>query len=242
MTKLFFNYELFNKALKAKKLNANKFAKKINVGYWVVYGWKYFDFLEPIYQKKIEEVLKIKYETVCSDKPQAAIYNAIRKEKLAKYKQVAEEKKAKLANVKLVETNLHAVKWTVLGDTRGGAWLEATQNQPYDGLPLDTVDAPENVYDTEGFALKLIGDSMEPKLPNGAIIKVSPHTQWVNGDICLVVVKGRLSLESCVKQVYKEEKHTILHSINPEYPDITIDNEYVDRIQKVVGFKYEGLL
>ena len=76
---------------------------------------------------------------------------------------------------------------------------------------------------TEYFAVKVAGDSMEPKIPNGSTIIIKKDIQIENGEIGAFC----LNEENFVKQKKMIKDRLILHSFNLAYDDKLV-NEYDD--------------
>ena len=140
----------------------------------------------------------------------------------------------------------HNKEWPVIGSSRGGEFLDVIENSEYTGFAESWEPLPEGCkgLDPNGFAIKLVGDSMDPKLPPGSILFIAPNIQPQNGEIALVIIEGRLGRESCVKVVYRTEKGIKLHSINEKYPEKEIEDQYVIATYKVIGYRVtqEGVL
>lgn len=69
------------------------------------------------------------------------------------------------------------------------------------------------------FALKIKGDSMEPEFKEGEIVIVNPHVEAKANDY--VVVKNDEE-EATFKQLKIYGDTTVLHPLNPKYPDIEL--------------------
>lgn len=133
----------------------------------------------------------------------------------------------------------HEKEWPLIGSSRGGEFLDVIENSEYTDFAESWEPLPEGCksIDANGFAIKLVGDSMEPKLPSGSILFISPNTPAQNGDIALVIIEGRLGRESCVKVIYNEENQIKLHSFNSQYADKFINKKYVIATYKVIGYR-----
>jgi SOS-response transcriptional repressor LexA len=66
------------------------------------------------------------------------------------------------------------------------------------------------------FALRVVGDSMEPEFPDGTVIIVEPDMQADPGDF--VVVRANGGLECTFKQLMKDGNDWYLKPINDRYP------------------------
>ncbi len=69
------------------------------------------------------------------------------------------------------------------------------------------------------FALKVKGDSMEPEFKEGEIVIINPHVGAKPGDY--VIVKNDEE-EATFKQLKVYGETTVLHPLNPKYPDIEL--------------------
>jgi SOS-response transcriptional repressor LexA len=81
------------------------------------------------------------------------------------------------------------------------------------------------------FALRVVGDSMEPEFKEGEIIIVSPHVEAQPGDY--VVVKDGEE-KATFKQLKKYGPRWVLHPLNPKYEDQEVPKGAFKIIGKVV--------
>lgn len=91
-------------------------------------------------------------------------------------------------------------------------------------------------YSTENishdFASWVVGDSMEPELPNGDVVLIKQSTNLDDGDIYAV----EFNEQTYVKKVYRHKTYLRLVSINEHYDDIFAPYEENPRIiGKIVG-------
>jgi SOS-response transcriptional repressor LexA len=99
-----------------------------------------------------------------------------------------------------------------------GQWREVVDNfQPGDAEQW--IDTTKRVG-ASAFALRVRGDSMEPRCPDGAIIIVDPEREAVNGS--LVVVRLQDDAEATFKRLVMEGGRRFLAPLNPRYPVIEI--------------------
>jgi SOS-response transcriptional repressor LexA len=110
----------------------------------------------------------------------------------------------------------------VLSWTQAGNWREMTEQTCEEYVETDAKGL---------FALKVIGDSMEPEFYEGDIIVVNPHLKQEHNDYIVVASHEG---EATFKQLKKYGKKRILHPLNPKYPDIELDKEVEYRIIGVV--------
>lgn len=104
----------------------------------------------------------------------------------------------------------------VISWVTAGRWEAVCDNfQPGDADDwIETEVKGKNV-----FALKIKGDSMEPEFNEGEIVIVNPHVEAKSGDY--VVVKNNED-EATFKQLKIYGETTVLHPLNPKYPDIEL--------------------
>ncbi len=110
------------------------------------------------------------------------------------------------------------------------------------GYADDYVRCPD-VNDENAFALRVVGDSMEPRFMEGNIVVFSPNTPVKNGDDCLV--RFDEPHETAFKQVYfdpdvNQPKTITLKPRNPRYPPQSIDPHRITGIYRAI-FKFERL-
>lgn len=80
------------------------------------------------------------------------------------------------------------------------------------------------------FALRVVGDSMEPEFKEGDVIIVNPGVEAAPGDF--VVVKS--NEEATFKQLKKFGPRWVLHPLNPKYADLEVKRDGFKIIGKVV--------
>ncbi len=98
------------------------------------------------------------------------------------------------------------VKIPVLGTVRAGYPIYAEENI------LDYEEISRHMASTgEFFALRIVGDSMEPRMFSGDIIIVRKQEYIDSGDIAVVLVDG---FEATVKKVIKQDKGIMLIPLN----------------------------
>ena len=220
-----FCFELFESALSEKGLLPYHFTEK--------YGFKPGTITN---MKKTKNIRKPELISAIED---------ITGKKYEDFLILKSDAKTGLNNVEAIEPQYdsgfhdHKKEWPLIGNTRGGEYLDVTTHSDYVGFAERWEIIPEgmNGVDPNGFCLRVIGDSMDPTLPAGSLVFVSPNTQAQNGDIALVITEGRLGRESCVKVIYNEENQIKLHSFNSQYADKFINKKYVIATYKVIGYR-----
>ncbi len=169
-----FSPELFKKALSCNNLNRNSFAELTKIPKMTVYGWDdVIEVKKREHREAIEKYLHVKYEDLCVPSSDIKTYAA--QDRLRRHIEL--RKKEGLANVEPVtlsgyesEEYDHDKHWPIIGSTRGGAWLETIESG-YAGLGEGLADAPAH-KDDNGYALRVLGDSMTPKFIEGGIVLV----------------------------------------------------------------------
>lgn len=113
-------------------------------------------------------------------------------------------------------------------------FVQAGQATAYEGLPTSWDDTIEyDGPDEKAFALRVAGDSMEPKFEPGMIITVSPKHPPHNGQLVVAKIKN----EGCVFKLFHHSgdgKIITLSSYNPAYKDIVLPREKLHWIYRVV--------
>ncbi|MHC4220846.1 MAG: XRE family transcriptional regulator [Planctomycetota bacterium] len=106
------------------------------------------------------------------------------------------------------------------------------------GIADDYVRCPD-LHDPNAFAVRVVGDSMEPKFKQGDIIVFSPAAQVHNGDDCFV--RFTMPHETTFKRVFFEpDKKIRLQPRNEKYSPTIIEGERINGIYRA-EIKYEKL-
>lgn len=103
----------------------------------------------------------------------------------------------------------------LLSDVQAGMFKEFIDNfHPGDGgiEPIPVVTVPVNRYT---FALRVVGDSMEPRFPEGTLLIVEPEMEPNPGDF---VIAKNGSEETTFKQLTKDGADWYLKPLNERYP------------------------
>ena len=102
----------------------------------------------------------------------------------------------------------------------------------------DYVRCPD-LHDPNAFAVRVVGDSMEPKYRQGDILIFSPRAKVQNGDDCFVRMEA--PHETTLKQVFFEEEGIIrLQPRNNKYAPMMLPRERINGLWKAV-IRYEML-
>lgn len=109
--------------------------------------------------------------------------------------------------------NVPLVSWVTAGQ-----WAEVVDNF-HPGDADEWVDTTKKVGEG-AFALRVRGDSMEPKCPDGAVIIVDPEQKPENGS--LVVVRLENDREATFKKLVIDGRRRYLEPLNTRYPVLEI--------------------
>jgi SOS-response transcriptional repressor LexA len=105
---------------------------------------------------------------------------------------------------------------------QAGVWMEAIDNlQPGEGERIPTTYRARDYT----YALRVQGDSMEPKFPAGAILIIEPEEEPMPGKY--VIVRQASSQEATFKQLVQDGNKLYLKPINPRYPILELHDDDV---------------
>ncbi len=106
------------------------------------------------------------------------------------------------------------------------------------GIADDYVRCPD-MHDPNSFAVRVVGDSMEPKYREGDIVIFSPAADVHSGDDCFI--RFRMPHETSFKRVFFESGNKLrLQPRNEKYPPVIIDEKRINGLYKAVA-RYEKL-
>ena len=106
------------------------------------------------------------------------------------------------------------------------------------GFADDYVRCPD-LHDPNAFAVRVIGDSMEPKFQQGDIVIFSPAVEISNGDDCFV--RFTLPHETTFKQVFFEPDDKVrLQPRNHKHSPLIIEGKRINGLYRAI-IKYEKL-
>ena len=109
------------------------------------------------------------------------------------------------------------------------------------GIPIEAIEDIEDYIDINPkfsdismyFALKVKGDSMNPRILDGDVIIVKKQNDAETGDICVVMVNG---YDATVKKIKKENSGLWLIPINPAFPTKFYSNQDITEIPvRIIG-------
>lgn len=106
------------------------------------------------------------------------------------------------------------------------------------GVADNYVRCPD-LHDPNAFAVRVVGDSMEPKFKEGDIVIFSPAVEVCNGDDCFI--RFSMPHETTFKRVFFESDDRIrLQPRNEKYSPVIIDGSRINGMYRAV-VKYEQL-
>lgn len=106
------------------------------------------------------------------------------------------------------------------------------------GVADDYVRCPD-LHDPNAFAVRVVGDSMEPRFHEGDIVVFSPSLDVRNGDDCFI--RFTTPHETTFKRVFFEQGNKIrLQPRNERYSPTIVEGKRVDGIYRAVS-RYERL-
>ncbi|MCX8721395.1 MULTISPECIES: LexA family protein [Lactobacillus] len=129
-------------------------------------------------------------------------------------------------------SQLNSIRIPIVGEIACGTPITAEQNiEGYHYVNLKHVPAGKM------FGLRCKGDSMEPLIPNGAIVTVLQQPSVETDEIAAVMINGEATLKR-FKELSKG--HIVLYPINTKYEPIFLDGEEdVKIIGKAIHFDGE---
>jgi phage repressor protein C with HTH and peptisase S24 domain len=100
--------------------------------------------------------------------------------------------------------------------------------------PIDWVPVPVSKLTNRSFGVKVVGDSMEPTIPDGSIVVVDPNQKRiVDGKIYVLEIPY---IGVTVKRVFIDYPNIILKADNPSYKAQTIPLEKIESEElRIVG-------
>ena len=111
------------------------------------------------------------------------------------------------------------IKIPVLGTVAAGIPISAVEDI------LDYEEIPQSWQNQgEFFALKIKGDSMEPRMESGDVVIVKQQSDANSGDTVIVLVNGD---DATCKKLQKTENGIMLVSTNPNYLPMFFTNEEI---------------
>jgi len=106
------------------------------------------------------------------------------------------------------------------------------------GIADDYIRCPD-LHDPNAFAVRVVGDSMEPRFRQGDIVVFSPAAEVHNGDDCFV--RFAEPHETTFKRVFFEKRDKIrLQPRNAKYSPTTVEGKRINGLYRAI-IKHERL-
>ena len=106
------------------------------------------------------------------------------------------------------------------------------------GIADDYIRCPD-LHDPNAFAVRVVGDSMEPRFCEGDIVIFSPAAEVHNGDDCFV--RFAMPHETTFKRVFFEAENKIrLQPRNEKYSPTIVDGKRINGLYRAI-IKHERL-
>ena len=106
------------------------------------------------------------------------------------------------------------------------------------GVADDYVRCPD-LHDPQAFAVRVVGDSMEPNFKQGDIVIFSPQVEVKSGDDCFI--RFAEPHETAFKRVFLEENNVVrLQPRNDKYAPVMVEGKRINGMYRAVA-KYEKL-
>jgi len=106
------------------------------------------------------------------------------------------------------------------------------------GIADDYVRCPD-LHDPNAFAVRVVGDSMEPRFYEGDIVIFSPAVEVHNGDDCFI--RFTMPHETTFKRVFFEKQDKVrLQPRNERYSPTVVEGSRIDGVYRAV-IRYEKL-
>lgn len=120
-------------------------------------------------------------------------------------------------------------KWIpVLGNVQAGIPIEAVE----DIIGYEEI-SNEMAQSGDYFALRIRGDSMEPRMHEGDVVIVRKQDDAETGDVCVVMVNGN---DATVKRIKKSPKGLFLIALNPAFEPMFFSNLEIQELPvKLLG-------
>lgn len=118
-----------------------------------------------------------------------------------------------------VNTKTKGVQIPVLGEVRAGYPMEAVENI----IDYEEIDE-EMARRGEFFALRIKGDSMEPRFVEGDVVIVRKQETADSGDIVVALVNGD---SATIKKLKRHQNGITLMPTNPTYEPMYYSNEEI---------------
>lgn len=87
------------------------------------------------------------------------------------------------------------------------------------------VESVARKTESPAYALRVVGDTMEPRFPEGTILIIEPCSEAEHGKFVIARQKG--STDAVFKELIKDGANWYLKPLNPRYPILPLDKDTV---------------
>ena len=124
--------------------------------------------------------------------------------------------------------------WGSTPESTGGVWIPVL-GRVAAGVPIQAIEEIEDYEEItkemarkgEYFALRVKGDSMEPRITDGDVVIVRQQDDCDTGDTAIVIVNGE---EATVKRIKKSPEGLMLIPTNPAYEPLFFSNKEIEQL------------
>ena len=121
-----------------------------------------------------------------------------------------------------------------LPNSSGGVWIPVV-GRVAAGIPIEAIEEIEDYEEIpkdmaeqgEHFALRVQGNSMEPRIVNGDVVIVRRQNDCETGDIAVVLVDGN---DATIKRIKKGPAGMMLIPSNPAFEPVFYSNEEIKKL------------
>jgi repressor LexA len=123
----------------------------------------------------------------------------------------------------LLDNNTKSIKIPVLGKVAAGIPIEAIE----DIIDFEEISKDMVKDGSEYIALKINGNSMEPKISKNDVVIVKLQEDCETGDIAIVLINGD---DATCKKIKKTPEGVMLISLNPAYEPMFYSNKEINEL------------
>ncbi|MFA5422788.1 MAG: XRE family transcriptional regulator [Phycisphaerae bacterium] len=189
--------------------------------------------------ERLPSDIRKEYET--SEAENKKLRNLIRQiiEKSSDKSKMNKMLKAEKVNIENVSESVSAGRFIPIINKVAAGYPRDFDDLDYPvGIADDYVRCPD-IHDPNAFAVRVVGDSMEPKYREGDIVVFSPAVEVHNGDDCFV--RFTSPHETTFKRVFFEEDDKVrLQPRNDSYAPTIVQGKRVNGLYRAI-IKYERL-
>lgn len=151
----------------------------------------------------------------------------MRRDRIKKLSEILQIDAEQLLGIEM-QQETRFTKIPVLGKVAAGVPVSAQEDVlGYEDVPNEWVE------NCKMFALKIKGDSMEPRIAEGDIVIVREQKTVENGEIAIVIIGD----EAVCKKVVKHSDSLVLVSLNAKYEPMLFSLEDMDKKPVVIAGK-----